>query len=99
MARWPTSIDVLSADDIGPAPLEDAAGRRDLFGWVYMTFPGDTLRDSTKRDLLVRTLFAAARELDPDRSVGLDELSPEMQARVWNRAVASLGYVNGNPES
>lgn len=86
------SIVILSADDcLMKSPLAHWCG---------------VAASTVDHQVLWSSLYDVIQEFDPGqgvRTVGdaptAKPCTPEDYARIWNRAVARLGFVEGNPES
>lgn len=99
MEKYPDEVSVLSEQDMCVGPLHEMRDGRDcgcLWYWAGRELP-TTLR-----------VDAAMQKAHSDLGTGLwfktfpyDEargITRAIVARVWNRAIAYLGYVVGNPE-
>lgn len=97
---WPTEVPVLSAEDICRDEY-DSGSKHCLCGWRWEVFgvsgnvPSLKVFHTVKAEIKAETGFARGEEgFNDDQSVSLRTI-----ARVWNRAMARLGYVVGNPEA
>ena len=93
MTGWPTQVPVLTAED---SYLNDPDGRRiriNTIGyWISRTFAfGSTAYVDAYR--------ALRRGHDDWRTCDGKPSSPQACATIWNRAMARLGYTEGNPET
>lgn len=101
--KWPEDVPILEADDFIRGQL--FAGQRACsVGWAIKTFsPMDYDIDRNVYSKLTET----AKEMDAEFSSGYGVYSfnddprnsKQLLARIWNRAMAKLGYVVGNPEA
>lgn len=92
---WPSEVPVLTARDICRTTFYDLCGRRCLLGWI-----GETFTISRQR-----CAIAAVRRAMETDSADIAYFNDDVGntkteiARVWNRAMAKLDYVVGNPEA
>ena len=111
--RWPKSVPILEASDINRGGYNGPDGTHCLFGWVVSVFDIDpmdlaTFDDRRPEGLLGRALYDACLKLSPKHMPkGYYVFSYKNDnrrntkadiARAWNRAMAELGYTEGNPE-
>lgn len=101
MAKWPEEVPVLTARDIHKGGFDGPRGSHCLVGWLDEVFP-------CWGEQQMRPYRAIRKQLPKLRggshmlpSVWND--SPNVTkteiARVWNTAMAQLGYTEGNPEA
>lgn len=107
---WPKTVPVLSESQMDIGPYNSAPGCGCLAFWNDDTFPFG--RYSAEANQIRLALVEAHDQLDTvvandPRRAGIDFvtcwsdeelISKSLLARVWNRAVAILGYVVNNPE-
>lgn len=98
---WPKTVPILEADDICREQLNGPGGTHCLMGWINVQFNG--LREQSAGEVCVQ--FEVDRAVGESGKVGFVAFndwrgnSLDAVARVWNRAMAKLGYVVGNPEA
>ena len=98
--RWPKEVPILTGDDIVRRKMSSCDGERHcLLGWKCTVFDlASHGHDATMRkaqdalDSAAGTCFIA--QFNDSTRNSKDEI-----AAVWNRAMAKLGYVVGNPEA
>lgn len=105
--KWPESVPILTGEDIlqdgryhelDICPEEDISveyeGRSCLVGWTRRTFePGNVLE---------KARLILSNQIPQDYGITYwndDIATAEEAAQVWNRAMAKLGYTEGNPEA
>ena len=94
-SKWPKTVPILEADDICRQYLHGDNGRHCLAGWKLVVF-GDA-RDQVYERLYEEAGVGAMNWIGLTR---FNDTKPKAEvARVWNRAMARLGYVVGNPEA
>lgn len=89
---WPKEVPVLTARDIHKGSLDGPNGTHCLYGWLYKSFGAFSIPTKAfeqLRDDCGTPLLGNFNDSNPKRKV----------ARTWNRAMAKLGYVVGNPEA
>lgn len=98
--RWPKEVPILEADDFCRDQFVDRSGRACLSWRVATTF------SHHHYDAVVHQLFRAAEMLGATGSYPSlvayndNRANPKsLVARIWNRAMAKLGYTVGNPEA
>lgn len=109
--KWPDEVPVLEASDICQGPFQLGECRCTV-AWAVDAFgiSGDLLRFDGHAKV-IRKLCDSAAELHAAEAGAARrhqaayiysdclENSTALVARVWNRAMAKLGYVRGNPEA
>ncbi len=92
MSDWPESVPVLSEDDIYKGKLNGPDNMHCLVGWRDVTFRCHKCRIESSSELydVIGTLSMAGFN---------DSHTKAESAKVWNQAMANLGYTEGNPES
>jgi hypothetical protein len=96
--KWPKSVPI--SPEIGDMLLKyDDGSPCCLLGHAFDVFPGGV---SGSRLLAVREIGLVAvgimRAEYSDVAEWNDTHTPEERQRVWNQAMANLGYTEGNPE-
>ncbi|MDE2103890.1 MAG: hypothetical protein KGL39_42030 [Patescibacteria group bacterium] len=94
--KWPESVPILSARDICRNEYKDDQERRCLIGWLCYSC----------RWTIYKSWLAIREEIEraTGRGMCLAEFNDnprfpkKLIAQVWNRAMARLGYTEGNPE-
>lgn len=103
---WPVEVPVLEAKDIFKGDYGDGHGRCCLLGWMSKVFPiesgvafGDGTGDSKCMAKVRRAITGVINAKDIVAWNDNDHREKSEIARAWNRAMAKLGYVVGNPEA
>ncbi len=109
VAKWPETVPVLEPDNFCRG-AETRGARHCLVGWVEAAF-NEMAYDSNREIKVIDEICAVAEEFG---AAGADEAaeyrsppsvndnpknSRKLLARIWNRAMANLGYVVNNPEA
>lgn len=103
---WPEEVDVVGPEDICRRTLASNDGRHCLYGLVRKNFPN---RDACTEMKIIAEIGKAAFELGAAKVSkeypALSEINDALRnsrrliARIWNRSMAKIGYVVGNPEA
>lgn len=95
MRRWPVEVPVLGPEDICRGALSRSNGTHCLLGWKCKVFGyvGNVQRKVVDEIFEVSGRPPSIPFFNDDRRNSKDEL-----AKVWNQAMANLGYTVGNPE-
>jgi hypothetical protein len=94
--QWPAEVPVLTAKDIHRGDLDGPRGTHCLLGWGLETFHDESARHEARRAMKqhIETVYSSVGVFNDDADNPKTEI-----ARVWNRAMADLGYTEGNPEA
>ncbi len=90
--QWPEFVWVLEAEDICKGQLNGPNGTHCLLGWCEETF-GDEFPEADRKAVCV--LYQL---ISDSISIFCSTNPPWKSAKVWNQAMANLGYTEGNPE-
>lgn len=94
---WPKEVPILEAKNMHKGSYNGPNGTHCLLGWSYEVFP----INEKVSNRVVRAIFRTARIHESDiADFNDDKKRPKTElAAVWNKAMARLGYVVGNPEA
>ena len=94
--KWPTEVPVLEAKDIHKGSFDGPNGTHCLAGWRDMTFGSP---EGQPWNVAYDAISSECGDLET-MEFNDNEKTPKARiARTWNRAMAKLGYVVGNPEA
>lgn len=112
--EWPDEVILLDEDDFLRGTLGVGTEKHCLVGWRNVVFGGKGLSDDIypeRTDVLHKVYVALRDEMDligkkgrycTNCVVGFNDdpsVPFSLLAKTWNRAMARLGYVVGNPEA
>ena len=89
---WPKEVPILTCNNMHKGGLNGPRKTHCLIGWCHEVFPGSRVHRviCTLEDVIQHPSIASFND---------DSQRPKTElARVWNKAMAKLGYVVGNPE-
>lgn len=99
----PEQVYVLEAEDFCKGVYYNDKGQRCLSGWAHYHFNSYYQNDLLKEILSYECIKASKKSKDNFYHIPGFNDSPkrsfETLAKVWNRFIARLGYVEGNPEA
>ena len=89
---WPNKVPMLTYRDMCRDVMNGQSDTHCLMGWAQVVFPTEEMRCRALAAMQVGP--GAVSQFNDDRTNSQTKL-----ARTWNRAMARLGYVVGNPEA
>jgi hypothetical protein len=94
--KWPAEVPVLTARDIHRGALDGPNQTHCLIGWCSQSFDDFDVWDTAREKIAGRIGDGRAwiSDFNDDPATTKAEI-----ARVWNLAMADLGYTEGNPEA
>lgn len=100
---WPKEVPILSARDMFKTHYDGPCGTHCLLGWVQEAFPGyfhDKVENAIERTMQ-ESSNATHRKFAHFGIVYMNDaiLTKKQAADVWNKAMARLGYTEGNPQA
>ncbi len=95
---WPGEVPILSAEDMHKGGFDGPNDTHSLGGWATLVFVGGVemfgVAIAIADEAGVRRTYQDINDFNKAPGIRRSTL-----AKVWNRAMASLGYVVGNPEA
>lgn len=108
--QWPKTVPILGAGNIHKGALSDGKGRYCMVGWLDEVFGvhgfydcDDLLQITDRKKRAEGAVMESLSEVSRSVNIVTFNDNPRVKkskiAKVWNRAMALLGYVVGNPEA